>query len=263
MKVKKYHIASSLEEAYSLLNEDPKNMILGGGLWIKKLDLNINTLIDLSKLGLEGIKEEGDSLLIGALTTLRDIEKSKDVMNIANGIVNKAITQIMGPAFRNQATIGGSIVGKYGFSDVITPLLCLDVTLHFYPNEKMSLSEFLSLKGRNNKILTHIKIKHEVGKSYFKKVKANAIDFAMLNLAIVRIDDNYRVSVGSRPGVALIPKEALKMIDNESVLTDLEISQFIDKAMEEIAMGDSVSCSLDYRKVLLKTYLRRGLKEVC
>ena len=57
MKVNEYYRPSSLEDAYHKLQEDPKNTLLAGGLWIKKMGLSVNCLIDLSTLGLNKISE--------------------------------------------------------------------------------------------------------------------------------------------------------------------------------------------------------------
>jgi CO/xanthine dehydrogenase FAD-binding subunit len=70
------------------------------------------------------------------MVSLRDFEMSLLVKNIQGGILVSAVSQIMGVAFRNGATVGGSVAGKFPFSDLITPLLALDTTLIFYPKKK-------------------------------------------------------------------------------------------------------------------------------
>ena len=57
MKVNEYYRASSLEDAYRKLQEDPRNVILAGGLWIKKIGQDLNALVDLSTLGVNKISE--------------------------------------------------------------------------------------------------------------------------------------------------------------------------------------------------------------
>ena len=70
-----YYKASSLEDAFQKLKENPKNAIVAGGLWMKKTGLSYETLIDLSECGLEQIKEENETrLLIGDLN--RQMHKS-------------------------------------------------------------------------------------------------------------------------------------------------------------------------------------------
>ena len=54
--IKDYKKASSLEEAYEL-NQKRTNRIIGGMLWTKMSSANINTVIDISGLGLDKIEE--------------------------------------------------------------------------------------------------------------------------------------------------------------------------------------------------------------
>ena len=84
MKIVEYYRASSLEDAYLKLQEDPRNAIIAGGLWIKKMDQNYNTLIDVSTLGLDKISETSDIVKIGAMVTQRDFENSSIVKNLFN-----------------------------------------------------------------------------------------------------------------------------------------------------------------------------------
>ena len=44
LRAKEYYRASSLEDAYNKLKENPKNVIVGGGLWLKKTGLNTTQL---------------------------------------------------------------------------------------------------------------------------------------------------------------------------------------------------------------------------
>ena len=56
---------------------------------------------------------------------------------------------------RNCATVGGSIFGRFGFSDVLTCFLALDTEVELYPSGRISLSEFVC-QPKNKDILTHI-----------------------------------------------------------------------------------------------------------
>ena len=82
MKVNEYYRASSLEDAYQKLQEGPKNAILAGGLWIKKMGQSYNALIDLSTLGLNQISETKDEVIVGSMVTQRDFETSIHIRNL-------------------------------------------------------------------------------------------------------------------------------------------------------------------------------------
>ena len=257
MKVNSFVKAKSLEEAYSLLKESPKNKIIGGGLWLKKGNATVDKLIDLSGLGLDKIVDKGDFVEVGAMVSQRQLEKSDLIKNIGHGIIVNATSQIMGPAFREMATVGGSIYGKYGFSDLITALLAMKTTLVFYPNEELSLEEYLATPGFKDGILTHIYIKKCEANTFFKKVAINALDYALINIA-VRKCKHYKIVVGSRPLVAAVAKKAVEYLEEGG--NDFEKAAEI--AVEELSFGDSMSANSSYRKELAKVYIRRGLEEV-
>lgn len=56
LKIKEYVKAESLEQAYEL-NQKRTNCILGGMLWLKMSNRNVQKAIDLSGLGLNQIEE--------------------------------------------------------------------------------------------------------------------------------------------------------------------------------------------------------------
>ena len=117
LRANNYYKATSLEDAYKKLNESPKNAIIAGGLWMKKTGLSYDTLIDLSECGLNKIEEKGGYIHVGAMVSLRDFETSPVINSLFSGATAFGVREVMGPAFRNSATIGGSVFGRYPFSD--------------------------------------------------------------------------------------------------------------------------------------------------
>ncbi|MFA5421961.1 MAG: FAD binding domain-containing protein [Bacilli bacterium] len=262
MEANRYLRPATLEEAHQILLQNPKNILLGGGLWLKKTTAMADALVDLSALGLNQIRDLGNRLEIGAMVTLGDFELSPLVKDIQNGILVESASQIMGVAFRNSATIGGSIAGRFPFSDIITPLLALDTTLVFYPQKEMSLADFLNFRGRLSDILTHVIIKKTSGRSFFKKVKTTALDFAILNVAITRIDNKYRIAIGSRPSVASLAVKAMAILDDAKKLDCDVILKAAETSVDELLYATTTAASADYRRTLAKTYVKRGLEEV-
>ena len=60
---------------------------------------------------------------------------------------------IVGVQFRNQATVGGSIYGRFGFSDVLTAFLALDTYVELYDGGRICLAEFAKKKPDNDLLL--------------------------------------------------------------------------------------------------------------
>ena len=253
MKAKSFQRVSSLEEAYKLLKESPRNKIVAGGLWLKKGNAEVETLIDLSLLGLGKIEDKNEYVEIGAMVTQRQFETSDLIPEMAR----EAVKSIMGPAFRNIATIGGSVYGKYGFSDVITGLLGYKVDLVFYPEAVVSLIDYVNKPGFYDGILTHIRIYKEDLTAFFKKVGITALDYPILNIAVTK-GKEYRVVVGSRPLVATRCQKTEDYLNNGGK----DFEKAAQMAVEELKFGDSIATKGDYRKHLALTYVRRGLEEV-
>ena len=258
MKVNEYYRASSLEDAYQKLQEGPKNVILAGGLWIKKMGQNYDTLIDISTLGLNKISETKDEVIVGSMTTQRDFENSNVVRKLFNDAIAFSTREVMGVNFRNLATIGGSIMGRYPFSDVICGFLPYDVTLEFYPKNSMSLEEYLNYKGKLNAILVAIHIKKANGKGFYKKVKTTALDFPIVNIAVAKVNGEYRIAVGARPMVASLAHKAMEYLNTGNK----DFNKAAELAVKELQFLDNKDASKEYRIDLAKVYVRRGLEEV-
>ena len=106
LTINEYRKVESLEEAYEL-NQKKNNKIIAGGVWMKIGDRRIATAIDLSGLGLDQITETDTEFVIGAMTTLREIEKHAGLAAYTDGAIRESVRHIVGVQFRNCATVGG------------------------------------------------------------------------------------------------------------------------------------------------------------
>lgn len=262
MEFKHYQKPQTLSEAYQMLNEIPNSIIIGGGTWLKMSNPKVDTLIDLSDLKLDQIKETDQTIEIGAMVTLRDYETHKAIQKIGNGFLSEGITHILGVGFRNIATIGGTIAGKYPFSDVITPLLTLKSELVFFPEKKMSLEDYLNSKEKMHAILTHVIIKKEDGKGFFRKVSKTPLEFATLNVAIFTQGKETSIALGARPQGPILAHEAMDYLNHEEKITDDVINKTAQLVLEHVKLGDNYQASQAYRKELANAYVKRGIKEV-
>ena len=132
--IQNYVRAGSLEEAYEL-NQKRTSLILGGMLWTKMQNRRIQTAIDLCDLGLDRIEENEEEFSIGAMVSLRQLELHAGLNEYTHGAVKNAVKDIVGVQFRNLATVGGSIWGRFGFSDVLTVFLAMDTYVELFCGE--------------------------------------------------------------------------------------------------------------------------------
>ena len=89
IKIKNYKKVENLEEAWEL-NQKRTNRIIGGMLWVKMSDANVQTAIDLSGLGLDQIEETEEEFRIGCMVTLRQMELHEGLSHYTEGAVKDA-----------------------------------------------------------------------------------------------------------------------------------------------------------------------------
>ena len=200
--IQKYIRAQSLEEAWQL-NQNKRNRILGGMLWLRLGKGTVNTAIDLCDLGLDTIEQTAEQFSIGAMATLRDIEMHAGLNAYTSGAVANAVKDIVGVQFRNMATVGGSIWGRFGFSDVLTVFLALDSYVELYKGGIVPLEEFAKMK-KDNDILVRLIVKKTLCKVVYSAMRNQRTDFPVLACAVSQMNGEYRASIGARPGRAML-----------------------------------------------------------
>lgn len=251
----KYVKAESLEEAYNLI-QTPKNKIIGGMLWLRLGTPSYNTVIDISGLGLDKIEEDDDQFKIGAMVTLRELETNASLNKYTCNAVCDALKDIIGVQFRNLATIGGSIWGRFGFSDVLTVFLALDSYVELYKGGIVSMSEF-SKMNYDNDILMNIIVKKKPLKCVYDSVRIQRTDFPVLTCAASNVDGEYRVVIGARPDRARL------YIDENGILSDGITNEnaavFAEKLTELVPTSSNNRGSAEYRSRLVNVLTERNL----
>jgi CO/xanthine dehydrogenase FAD-binding subunit len=200
--IQKYVRAQSLEEAWQL-NQNKRNRILGGMLWMRLGKGTVGTAIDLCDLGLDTIEETDEQFSIGAMATLRDIEMHQGLNAYTSGAVADSVKDIVGVQFRNMATVGGSIWGRFGFSDVLTVFLALDSYVELYKGGIVPLEDFAKMK-KDNDILVRLIVKKTPCKVVYSAMRNQRTDFPVLACAVSQMNGEYRASIGARPGRAML-----------------------------------------------------------
>jgi len=262
MKIDKYVKPSTLEEAYQWLMANPANRLLAGGAWLKLTNPELPVAIDLSGLGLMGITETVDEVVIGSMTPLRQLVTDPILAKQYDGILGEAASRIMGVGLQDIATLGGSIMGKFGFSDLLAPLLVMDARLVFFHHPEMTIADFLAQKEPLRDILTRIILIKTPARGYFHKVARTSLDFAVVNVAVAKIASGFRMAVGSRPGIAVSCPEAAKHLAFRSAWDEEVLAEAARIAAKECQCSTNSRASGEYREQLVKTYLVRGLKAV-
>ena len=200
----------SLEEAYEL-NQARSSRVMGGMMWMRLGNARVKTVIDLSGLGLDQIEDEGNVIKIGAMCTLRQIEQCEALKDLCGDGIAECVRHIVGVQFRNQATIGGSIYGRFGFSDVLTAFLALDTFVELYDGGTIRLSEFVNRKPDKD-ILLSVIVRKSKRKFRYDSIRQTKTDFPVIACSVVtgmvHGKETWYFSVGARPmKAALLEKQ--------------------------------------------------------
>ena len=126
---------SSVDEALALLQAhgDDTKILAGGQSLVPLMNFRLaqpRNLIDLNRVrGLDQIKFNDQSLLLGAMVRQRDVERSPAIAERLP-ILREAIEQVAHPAIRNRGTVGGSLVHADPSAELPLLAVALDATFH-------------------------------------------------------------------------------------------------------------------------------------
>lgn len=255
--IKEYVRAKSLEEAWQL-NQNKRNRILGGMLWMRLGNGMVNTAIDLSELGLNVIEENEEEFSIGAMVSLRDLELHEGLNQYTANAIKNAVKDIVGVQFRNMATLGGSLWGRFGFSDVLTIFLALHTYVELYQGGIVPLEEFAKMK-EDRDILVRVIVKKVPGRVVYQAMRNQSTDFPVLTCAVSHMNGSYKAVIGARPGKAVSCYDTEKRL--ESGVTKETIKLFAEDVAKSVSTQSNVRGSKEYRTHLIKVLIERGMTE--
>ena len=98
LKFGTYVRVGNAAEAYELLQKNRNNKIVGGGIWMRLGSRRVATAIDLSACGLDQIEETETEFRIGAMCTLRQLERHTELNALVNHVFEFAVHDIVGVA---------------------------------------------------------------------------------------------------------------------------------------------------------------------
>ena len=245
--IQKYVRPQTLEEAWQL-NQNKRTRILGGMLWLRLGKGSVGTAIDLCKLGLNTIEETEEQFSIGAMATLRDLEMHDGLNTYSGNAVANAVKDIVGVQFRNMATVGGSIWGRFGFSDVLTVFLAMDSYVELYKGGIIPLEQFAAMK-KDNDILVRLIVRKAPCKLVYSSMRNQSTDFPVIACAVAHMNGEYRASIGARPARAIL-------IRNEKA------EGFPAFVAENAPTEGNIRGSAAYRTHLIKVLVERSMNEL-
>ena len=129
-----YLAPTTVEEALTALAEaGDEGKVMGGGqslLPVLRMRLSApESVIDLSRLdALRGVCEDGDHLVVGAMTTHHEVATNPLIREHA-AVLAEAASTVADPQIRHRGTLGGALVHADPAGDLGAPVLALDAEL--------------------------------------------------------------------------------------------------------------------------------------
>ena len=256
--IQKYVRAQSLEEAYQL-NQSKRNRIVGGMMWMRLGRGSVGTAIDLCGLGLDTVEETDEQFTLGAMVTLRQLELHEGLNAYTSGAVRNAVKDIVGVQFRNMATLGGSIWGRFGFSDVLTVFLAMDCYVELYKGGIVPLEEFAARK-KDRDILVRLIVKKKPGKFIYTAMRNQRTDFPVIACALSQVDGTCRTVIGARPAKAMVIRDEQGLLAGG--ITEDSAKAFAQYVADTAPTDSNIRASAAYRTHLIRVLTERAALEL-
>jgi aerobic carbon-monoxide dehydrogenase medium subunit len=271
---------TTLQEALHLLDPDDASVRpLGGGtalmLMMKAGVFQPSRLVSLRKIATLkriGVGADG-GLVIGALTPLSDVEHSAEVARRA-GVIVRTMRRLSNVRVRNVATIGGNLAHGDPHMDLPPVLMALDAGIVVAGRGGERVLEVENLFAgyyetvlKPGELITELRIPAQ-GKrraAYLKVTTGAADDWPALGVA-VSLESDGKVARDVRVVASAATEKAIRLKAAEQVLSgaiidDAVLARAGDAAAEEAETVSDVRGSAEYKRELLRVYVRRAVRQ--
>ena len=271
-----YVAPTSVEEALSALTEhgDDAKIMAGGQSLLPVLRMRLNApevVIDLGRIeSLRGVRDEGDALVIGALTTHSEIV-ADDLVREHCLLLSKAAAEVADSQVRHRGTFGGSCAHADPAGDMGSAALAMDAEFviagsagaRTVPAIDFFVDLFETAIGEDE-ILTEIRVPKKTGwGAHYEKFVRVAHQWPIV--AVAATVDAYGGSIGTaRVALTNMGSTPLRATATESALAGaMATEDGVRAAAERAAEGTNPPSDLngdaDYRRHLAGVLTRRAV----
>ncbi len=263
-----YERASSAEEAIALLGQhgDDAKLLAGGHSLLPLMKYRLASpavLIDIGRLrDLSYIREDGDTIRIGALTRHRDIEIS-ELLKSQVALLPEVAGHVGDPQVRHRGTIGGSLAHGDPASDLPSAILALRATLKIQgPGGTREVAAddfftgFLETAVGPDELLTEIVVPKMPDATFgFQKFNRRAQDWAIVGCSVV-------VNNGSC-GVGLVNMDSRPVRApgvEAAIASGASAADAAALAADGCEPPTDLNAGVEYRQHLARVLVRRALE---
>jgi len=272
---------TSTEEAISILSGyDGKAKIIAGGtdllVQMRNKTIRPEYLVDIGRIpGLDYIKEGNNGLRIGALTTIRALEKS-DELHQGYPVISQAAGQLGSVAIRNMGTLGGNLCNAAPSAETAPALIGLSARAKIVgPDGErvVPLEDFFVGPGatglKKGELLVEIQVPPmppDTKAAYLKHAIRGSIDLAIVGVAAIvtlergNVCKDIKLVLGAVAPTPMRARKAEEIIKGKKI-DDALIDKCAQVASDESRPITDVRASYWYRKEMVKVFTRRAIKE--
>jgi aerobic carbon-monoxide dehydrogenase medium subunit len=271
-----YVAPSSVEEALSALAEhgDDAKIMAGGQSLLPVLRMRLNApemVIDLGRIeSLRGVSEDGDALVIGALTTHSEMV-TNDLVRRHALLLSKAAAEVADNQIRHRGTFGGALAHADPAGDMGAAALALDCEFVIQGSggsRTVAASDFFvdlfETAIGEDEILTAIRVPKYTGwGAHYEKFVRVAHQWPIVAIAATVKAEGGTISE-ARVGLTNMGNTALRATATEAALAGAPATEDgVRAAAEQAADGTNPPSDLngdsDYRKHLATVLTRRAV----
>jgi aerobic carbon-monoxide dehydrogenase medium subunit len=271
-----YVAPTTVDEAVAALaqaGEDAKVMAGGQSLMpVLRLRLAAPTvLVDLGRIDeLRGVREDGDTIAIGAMTTYYDLLRNPLVSKHAL-LLAEATRTVADPQIRHRGTLGGNLAHADPAGDLSAPVLALEATLTVAgPSGRRSIPaaeffvDYFTTALQPDEIITEVRIpKHTDWAARYEKLHRVAQAWSIVAVAAtVEVDGGIvrqaRIALTNMASVPVRARGVEEALIGQAASEDL-IRAAAEHAAEGIDPMTDGNADADYRRHLAKILTRRAV----
>ena len=271
-----YLAPKSIDEVSSLLQQHKgeARILAGGTIVLHRMKERIGVrpyLIGIQAVpGLDTITHDSKAgLKIGAMARLQAIAESADVKK-ACSLLSAVCAQLGTPQIRNMGTIGGNVASRFATAETVPALIALGAKAKALTSggEKTFLVEELYKELKDGDFIAEISVPALPAKTttgYKKFAVRERFDYATVAAAVIMSMDgktckDIKIGLGGVTLQTMRAKSAEEALKGQ-VLTDALIEKAAAVAADSGNVGSDVMFSAEYKKKVLKTMVKRALRE--
>lgn len=274
--IKSYHRPGSVEEAIELLVEDDGRVILAGGTrLIPDKIREYEEVVDIQELPLTGLEFTENTLTIGSLTRVVELQKNEELGDHNLSILREAALHRPSQLKRNQSTIGGELASSEGRSELATVLLALGAELAVRGPEGERTLELADLYAESGEltlgkadIITSIILDfpEDGDHLYYRRLSRTNNDISLVNFAF-HGRPNGQGFERARMAVGGVEERNRRLPRTETFAEAIDVSgDELDEELSEPLEGDvkfrdDFRSSGEYRFDVLKVFVKRALTQ--